>query len=179
MKRTAIAAAVLLACGTANAEDTFQLDLGTTFANSFQSSDGTAALISYGSSFRIGLGYISSQSVKIDGGKDCFDYTIDTGYDGEWCYERPDRKLEVDSYAFLQGTFTHEFREGRTFRPLFTMGLTLQEKQGNILSSNYSFLTAVGFRVDRFSLTWTHLSNAGLEGANWGQDFITMGYRWD
>ena len=177
MRRTALAAAVLLACGTASAENTLQIDVGATFANSLRPSDGTAALISYGNGFRAGLGYVSSQSIHSERHERC-SVTADE-FAIEWCYDVPPFDFEMDDYVFAFGSYTHTFREGRTFRPIMTMGLTLQEKQGYVLSSNFSFLTAIGFKVDRFSLTWTHLSTAGLEGANWGQDFLTIGYEWD
>ena len=179
MKRTAIAAALLVACGSAAAENTFQLDLGTTFANQMRSSDGTAALLSYGNGFRGGIGYVSDQTITSTRHERCLEFDRGYGYTGLHCYEVPKFDYVMDDYVFLFGSYTHTFREGRTFRPTMTMGLTLQEEQDHVLSSNYSFMTGIGFKVGRFSLTWTHLSNAGLEGANWGQDFITVGFEWD
>lgn len=177
MKRTAIAAAVLMVCSTANAEGNyFQLDVGSTFANQFDSSDGYTARVSYGNGFRVGLGLVSDQTVLSRAYEKCFPFDRGYGYTGTWCYDVPEFEFKQDAYAFLFGQYQFKLRQDYDFRPIFSAGMSLQEKQGHILSSNYSFMTGVGFEYKSLRVTWTHLSNAGLEGANWGQDFLTIGY---
>lgn len=57
-------------------------------------------------------------------------------------------------------------------------GLAFVSERSEILSSDYQFMTLAGLRWSRWLLTLRHLSNAGLEGRNRGETFMTLGYAW-
>jgi hypothetical protein len=63
----------------------------------------------------------------------------------------------------------------------FGMGLGLaSDKDSVALSSYYQFTQALGWRINpNWIFEIRHISNAGFEGRNFGENLITLSYRFD
>ena len=62
----------------------------------------------------------------------------------------------------------------------FGLGAGLVSDKSDVLSSTFQFTQAIGWR---FSPNWQlevrHISNAGIEGRNIGENLLTLSYRFD
>jgi hypothetical protein len=57
-------------------------------------------------------------------------------------------------------------------------GLAFVNRETEILSSDYQFMTLGGLRFSNWIFTLRHLSNADTGGRNRGETFLTLGYGW-
>lgn len=57
-------------------------------------------------------------------------------------------------------------------------GVALADTDGDnpVLSGPFQFMTAIGWRGRRWSVSVRHLSNANTRGANRGETFLLVGY---
>ena len=49
-------------------------------------------------------------------------------------------------------------------------------KQNRVLSGALQFMSGIGWSAERWSVSLRHLSNAGIEGRNHGETFLTVAY---
>lgn len=62
----------------------------------------------------------------------------------------------------------------------FGMGFGLVSDKSEVLSSTYQFTQAIGWRMSRnWQLEVRHISNAGFEGRNIGENLLTLSYRFE
>lgn len=57
-------------------------------------------------------------------------------------------------------------------------GAAWVNRESELLSSRYQFMTLAGLRGQHWVLTLRHLSNASTGGRNRGETFLTLGYGW-
>ncbi len=115
--------------------------------------------------WRFGLAYTSAQTIE-DGWIVCGSL----GSEGDICYRR-DRELKAYPSAYIQRVW----RSGRWYAAL---GVTMHEAREPLTSTTATFRPTFGYRIDRWSIEWTHLSNGSLRQPNRGQDLILIRYRW-
>lgn len=55
-------------------------------------------------------------------------------------------------------------------------GIAATNSDTEVLSGNWQFMTGIGYRHERFTLSLRHLSNANTGGRNRGENFLLLQY---
>jgi hypothetical protein len=58
------------------------------------------------------------------------------------------------------------------------IAFTDTDSDNEVLSGSFQFLSGVGWRNERLTISLRHISNANTSGRNRGETFLLFGYRW-